>query len=101
MGILIPRPGIEHVLPAVEAGVLTTGPPVQVCAQSLSCVQPGLPVNGISQAITLEWIVIFPPGDLPDRGIEPRSPASVGKFFTTEPLGEPLRLTGKSSVQGF
>ena len=27
-GILIPRPGIEHVLPAVEAGVLTTGPPV-------------------------------------------------------------------------
>ena len=30
----------------------------------------------------------FPsPGDLPDPGIEPVSPASAGRFFTTEPLG--------------
>ena len=26
-----------------------------------------------------------PPGDLPDPGIEPRSPALAGGFFTTEP----------------
>jgi len=33
----------------------------------------------------------FPsPGDLPDPGIEPMSPALVGRFFTTEPLGKPL-----------
>ena len=30
-----------------------------------------------------------PPGDLPDSGIEPISPALAGKFFTTEPPGKP------------
>ena len=30
--------------------------------------------------------LLFPtPGDLPDPGIEPESPALVGGFFTTEP----------------
>ena len=28
--------------------------------------------------------------DLPYPGIEPVSPALVGRFFTTEPLGKPL-----------
>ena len=27
-----------------------------------------------------------PPGDLPDPGIEPESPALAGGFFTAEPL---------------
>ena len=27
----------------------------------------------------------LPPGDLPDPGMEPRSPALAGGFFTTEP----------------
>ena len=32
----------------------------------------------------------FPsPGDLPDPGIEPTSPALAGKFLTTEPTGKP------------
>jgi len=32
----------------------------------------------------------FPsPGDLPDPGIEPASPALAGRFFTTEPPGKP------------
>ena len=32
----------------------------------------------------------FPsPGDLPNPGIEPVSPALAGRFFTTEPLGKP------------
>ena len=31
-----------------------------------------------------------PPGDLPDPGIEPASPALAGRFFTTEPPGKPL-----------
>jgi len=33
-----------------------------------------------------------PPGDLPDPGIEPMTPASPalgGRFFTTEPLEKP------------
>ena len=33
----------------------------------------------------------FPsPGDLPDSGIKPMSPALVGGFFTTEPPRQPL-----------
>ena len=32
----------------------------------------------------------FPsPGDLPNPGIEPMSPALAGGFFTTEPPGKP------------
>ena len=36
------------------------------------------------------WIGLpFPsPGDLPDPGIEPESPALAGKFFTCEPPGK-------------
>ena len=30
-----------------------------------------------------------PPGDLPDSGIEPASPALAGGFFTPEPPGKP------------
>ena len=30
-----------------------------------------------------------PPGELPNPGIEPRSPALAGGFFTTEPPGKP------------
>ena len=30
-----------------------------------------------------------PPGDLPDPGIEPTSPALTGGFFITEPPGKP------------
>ena len=30
-----------------------------------------------------------PPGDLPDPGIELKSPVSSGGFFTTEPPGKP------------
>ena len=32
------------------------------------------------------------PGDLPDPGIEPKSPALAGGFFTSEPPGKPLIL---------
>ena len=33
----------------------------------------------------------FPsPGDLPNLGIEPASPALTGRFFTNEPPGKPL-----------
>ena len=46
-------------------------------------------VRGISQARILEWVAIPSPGDLPDPGIEPESPALAGRFFTTEPPGKP------------
>ena len=33
-----------------------------------------------------------PPGNFPDPGIKPLSPALAGRFFTTEPPGEPQQL---------
>ena len=35
-----------------------------------------------------------PPGDLPDPGMEPKSPALAGGFFTTEPPGSPVEDSG-------
>ena len=42
---------------------------------SMDCSLPGSTVYGIFQAKILEWVAIPSPGDLPDPGIEPRSPA--------------------------
>ena len=41
----------------------------------LDCSPPSSSVHGVSQARILEWIAIPSPGDLPDPGIEPASPA--------------------------
>ena len=50
------------------------------------CSPPGSSVHGISQARILEWVAFPPPGDLPDPGIKPMSPALAGGFFTTGKL---------------
>ena len=53
---------------------------------------PGSCVHGISQSRILEWLPLLSPGDFPDPGTEPTSPASLeleGRFFTIEPPGEP------------
>ena len=43
----------------------------------------------------LEWVAIPSPGDLPDSGIEPRSPALQADSLPTELSGKPKRiLTG-------
>ena len=70
-----------------------------MCAQScptlcnpMDCSPPGSSTRGISQARILEWVAISSSRDLPNPGIEPRSPASSalkGEFFTTEPPGKP------------
>ena len=39
------------------------------------CSLPGSSVHGIFQATVLEWVAIPSPGDLPNPGMEPRSPA--------------------------
>jgi len=44
---------------------------------------PGFFVHGISQARKLDGLPFPFPGDLPDPGIEPTSPALAGRFFTT------------------
>ena len=44
---------------------------------------PGSYVHGIFQARIMELVVISTPGDLPNPGIEPVSPALAGGLFTT------------------
>ena len=58
----------------------------------MDCSPPGSSVNGISQARALEWLPFLSPGDLPNPGIEPESPALAGRFFTTKPPGSPFVL---------
>ena len=55
----------------------------------MDCSPPGSSVLGISQAGILEWEAIPFSRGLPDPGIEPRSPALAGGFFTTETSGKP------------
>ena len=43
----------------------------------------------ISQQEHWSGLPFPPPGNLPDSGIEPRSPALPGGFFTTKPPGKP------------
>ena len=48
-------------------------------------------VHGILQARILEWVEPFPfPGDLPNQGIKPRSPALQVDSLPAEPQGKPL-----------
>ena len=54
----------------------------------IDCNLPGSSVHGILQARILEWVAIPSPGDLPDPGIEPRSPALRVDSLLTEPQGK-------------
>ena len=64
----------------------------------MDCSPPGSSVHEISQARILEyflqyflqyWKPLPSPGDLPNPGIEPESPALTGGFFTTVTPGNP------------
>ena len=71
----------------VHLGMRVAGSVVSLCdAMHYS---PPDSVHGILLARTLEWVAISFSRDFPDPGIEPASPALVGKFFTTEPPGSP------------
>ena len=58
---------------------------------SMDCGPPGSSVHGILQAKTVEWVAIPSPEDLPDPGIEPRSPALLVNSLLSEPPGKCLR----------
>ena len=48
---------------------------------------------GFSRQEYRSGLPFLSPGDLPDPGIEPMSPALAGGFFTTEPPGTPGKDT--------
>ena len=51
---------------------------------------PGFSVHGIFQARILEWVAISFSGDLPDPGIEPRSPILQADSLLFKPRGKPI-----------
>ena len=56
---------------------------------------PGSSVRGILQARILEWAALPPPGDPPDPGMEPASPASpalAGRLFTPSAAWDPAHF---------
>ena len=56
----------------------------------MDCNPPGFSVHGILQARKLEWVAIPPPGDLPDPGIDPGSPALQADSLLSELQGSHL-----------
>ena len=76
--------------------------------ESVSCIHcnhvdwslPGSSAHGLLQARILKWVAIPFPGDLPDPGIEPRSPALQAASLLSP--GKPhftLRVVGFVTVQ--
>ena len=54
--------------------------------------QPHGTVHGILQARILEWVAFPSPEDLPNPGIEPRSPALQVDSLPAEPHEKPCEL---------
>ena len=55
----------------------------------MDCGPPGFSVHESFRQEYWSGLLFLPPGDLPDPGIEPKSPALAGRFFTTVPPGNP------------
>ena len=53
----------------------------------VDCSPPGSYVHGILQARILDWVAISFSGDLPNAGIEPRSPTLQLDSLLSEPPG--------------
>ena len=58
-------------------------------------------VHGILQARTLEWVAFPSPGDLPNPGTEPRSPALQVNSLPAEPQGKPKHHKGRDYRPSF
>ena len=66
----------------------------------MDCSPPGSSIHGILQARILEWVAFPSPGDLPDPGIEPRSPALQGDALPSEPPGKFIKGEAAKSMAG-
>ena len=51
----------------------------------MDCGPPRSSIHGTHQGRILEWVAIPPPGDLPNPGIKPRSPALQVDFLPSKP----------------
>ena len=73
---------------------------VKVIQSCLTLCDPmDYPVHGILQTRILEWEPLPSPGDLPNPGIKPRSPALWADSLPAEPQGKPKNAgMGSSSL---
>ena len=79
--------GFSPMLTSLHSCLLSCFNCVRLCDPMSSPL--GSSIHGISQARILEWVAFPSPGDLPNPGIKPMSPALAGGFFTTEPCRKP------------
>ena len=84
--VSLPENQLQELLVSVHDQLLQLCPTL---CHAMDCSPPDSSVPGILQARILEWVSYSPPGDLPDPGIKPASPALAGGFFTIEPCGKP------------
>ena len=99
----LPHPGIKEIQPFLcllqcQVGPLPLAPPGKVKVKSLSRVRlfatpwnvapQALPSMGFSRQEYWSGVPFPSPGDLPDPGIEPRSPALEADTLTSEPPGK-------------
>ena len=68
----------------------------------MDCSPPGSSVHGVLQARILEWLPCPPPGNLPNPGIEPRSPTLQADSLPSGPPGKRknTRMGSLSHLQG-
>ena len=65
---------------------------IQWCLTLCEPMDCGRPDSSVRESFRQEYwsgLPFLPPGDLPNPGIEPKSPELAGRFFTTVPPGSP------------
>ena len=66
----------------------------------MDCSLPDSSLCGILQTRILEWVAFPSPGDLPDPGIEPRSPELQVDSLLSEPPGKPQDVNINNFMKG-
>ena len=89
--------GVVTLCPRCTDGFPNSATVVNLCVcVSLSRVYslqtPGSSLHGILQARIMDGLPFLFPGDLPDPGIEPGSPALQADSLLSEPPGKPLGI---------
>ena len=68
----------------------------------MDCSPPDSSIHGIAQVRILEWVPFPSPGNLPDPGIKPASPALTGGFFLPlSHLGKPTGPSKKVTIKDY
>ena len=92
---------IKHIISNCISKVKSQSEVTQSCptlCHPMDCSLPGFSVHGIFQARILSGLPFPSPGDLPDPGIEPRSPAMQADALPSEPLGKPQIVYAKIKI---